>query len=117
MSLSTRVLLPTPKHRPELGVRDDTEQEAMDAKGQVIEADGRLGGHGMPFGVLPAYHRRIEEDGLGDGIASEPYNVQEREVRRQTLSGLALDVEDGLRVEADGPCGKVKPATETTRSR
>lgn len=86
----------------------------MDAESQVIEADGWLRRHWMSFGVLPAYHRRIKEDGLGDGIASESYNVQEREVRRQTVGGLALDVEDGLRVEADGPRGEVEPATETT---
>lgn len=54
----------------------------MDAERQVIEADGWLRGHGMSIGILPAYHRRIEEDGLGDGVASEPYNVQEREVGR-----------------------------------
>ena len=89
----------------------------MEAEGQVIEADGRLRRRRMSFVVLPAYHRRIEEDGLCDGIAGKPDNVQEREVRRQTLGGLALDVEDGLRVEADGPRGEVEPATETTSGR
>lgn len=67
----------------------------------------------MTLSILTSDNRRIEEDGLVDGVAGKPQHVQEREVRCESLGCFALIVEDGLRIEGDGPGGEVEPATKT----
>ena len=71
----------------------------MHAEGQVIEPDSRLRADGVASRILCTNGRRIEEDCGADGVAGETEDVEQREVRRQALRCLSLDVEDDLGIE------------------
>ena len=77
----------------------------MDRENEIIEADGRNRSGGVAGGVLGADERGEVECCGGDEVGEETEGVDEGEGGGGAGCGAAAEVEDGLRVEGEGPGG------------
>lgn len=66
----------------------------------------------VPQSVIPSNLRGEEERRVRREVCNEAQDVDGSEVDGCAGGGLATEVEDGLRVEGEGPAEKVDPAEE-----
>lgn len=86
------------------------ENRAVQAEDGVVNGDLGFDGVGRGEGVNG---RRIgEEDDRVEGVGAETGDVQGDEVQREAGDGAAPVVEEGLRVVAGRPEGKVEPSAD-----
>lgn len=74
----------------------------MSTEDEVIEANRRF--QAMVSGsILGSNDWRIEEAGRRNGITDKAHDVQQGKVDSQAMGRFALPVEQGLRIERQGP--------------
>ena len=104
----------SPDVGPELTQIQGAHNDCMCGEDDIIQPNGRLRRRLVSLCILLADHRRVEERRGGDGVADKAQNVDGGEVKGKAVSGFALPVEDGLRVEGSRPAQRAEAVLDSS---